>query len=46
MQAYWYSPPDPELPRVFISELKVEELSPAAQAVVHKCAAAAGSCAV
>ena len=22
-QAYWFSPPDPELPRVFISELKV-----------------------
>ncbi|KAL4451426.1 hypothetical protein ABPG77_009498 [Micractinium sp. CCAP 211/92] len=36
LRAYWYSPPDPDLPRVFISELKVEELSPEAQAVVLK----------
>ncbi|PSC71818.1 hypothetical protein C2E20_4941 [Micractinium conductrix] len=36
LRACWYAPPDPELPRVFISEIKVEELSSAAQAVVRK----------
>ncbi|KAI7840585.1 hypothetical protein COHA_005736 [Chlorella ohadii] len=36
LRAYWYAPPDPELPRVFISELKVEELSSQAQAVIRK----------
>jgi hypothetical protein len=25
--AYWYSPPSPEYPRIFLSELRVEELS-------------------
>ncbi len=29
---------DPDAPKVFISELKVEELSPAAQAIIHKLA--------
>lgn len=27
LDAYWFSPPSPEFPRIFISELKVEELS-------------------
>lgn len=35
-QAYWFSPPDPDLPRVFISEVKVEELSPQAQGIIRK----------
>ncbi|EFN52697.1 hypothetical protein CHLNCDRAFT_36784 [Chlorella variabilis] len=35
LQAYWYSPPDPELPRT-ASAMQVGELSPAAQAVIQK----------
>ncbi|MDZ7705568.1 MAG: DUF1338 family protein, partial [Trueperaceae bacterium] len=27
LNAHWYSPPDPELPRIFISELRVADLS-------------------
>lgn len=27
LNAYWYAPPTPDLPRIFISELKVEELT-------------------
>ncbi|DBB01619.1 TPA: hypothetical protein ACH3X1_000259 [Trebouxia sp. C0004] len=35
--AYWYAPPQEHehLPRVFISELRVDELSPEAQKVIH-----------
>lgn len=32
--AHWYAPPREDLPRVFISELRVHELSPEAQAIV------------
>lgn len=35
LDAFWYSPPDPQLPRIFISELRVAELSPAAQALIY-----------
>ncbi len=35
LNAYWYSPPEPQLPRIFISELRVAELSDAAQRVIH-----------
>lgn len=35
LRALWFSPPDPQLPRVFVSEVKVEELTPAAQAVIQ-----------
>ena len=35
LDAYWYSPPEPQLPRIFISELRVAELSDEAQRVVH-----------
>jgi len=35
VNAYWYAPPAPEFPRIFISELRVHELSPAAQAVIR-----------
>jgi hypothetical protein len=34
LNAFWYAPPRPELPRIFISELRVGELSPAAQAII------------
>jgi hypothetical protein len=33
--AHWYSPPQESLPRVFISELRVGELSPEAGAIIH-----------
>lgn len=35
LNAYWYHPPQPEYPRIFISELRVEELSDEAQAIIH-----------
>nr|WP_281377004.1 DUF1338 domain-containing protein [Deinobacterium chartae] len=34
LNAYWYSPPAPEFPRIFISELRVHDLSPQAQAII------------
>lgn len=34
LTAHWYHPPQPALPRIFISELRVHELSPEAQAIV------------
>ena len=34
LDAYWYSPPQDHYPRIFISELRVGELSPGAQAIV------------
>lgn len=46
LRAYWYSPPDPDLPRIFISELKVEELSPEAQLVVRKYSGGPGAAAL
>jgi len=36
LDAYWYAPPTPELPRVFISELKVQSLSETAQQTIKK----------
>ncbi len=35
LQAWWYSPPDDSLPRIFISELLVDQLSPAAAAIIR-----------
>ncbi|GAO44605.1 DUF1338 domain-containing protein [Flavihumibacter petaseus] len=35
LNAYWYSPPAPEFPRIFISELRVPDLSPAAQVTIR-----------
>jgi Domain of unknown function (DUF1338) len=35
LDAYWYSPPHPALPRIFISELRVSELSEIAQTIVR-----------
>ncbi len=34
LTAYWYRPPQPHFPRIFISELRVPELSPQAQAII------------
>ncbi|MBS0031942.1 DUF1338 domain-containing protein [Chitinophaga sp. 22321] len=35
LDAWWYAPPAPQYPRIFISELLVEALSPAAQQIIH-----------
>jgi hypothetical protein len=35
LTAYWYAPPRPRYPRVFISELRVPELSAEAQAIIR-----------
>ena len=34
LDAYWYAPPAPHYPRIFISELRVQDLSPAAQKII------------
>ncbi|WP_316794399.1 DUF1338 domain-containing protein [Pedobacter frigoris] len=36
LNAYWYSPPSPEYPRIFMSELIVEQLSDHAQSLISK----------
>lgn len=36
LNAYWYAPPSPEYPRIFMSELIVKDLSTAAQEVIYK----------
>ena len=36
LDAYWYSPPVEHLPRIFISELRVDELSEQSQRIVRK----------
>ncbi len=33
--AHWYHPPEPRHPRIFISQLRVEELSTQAQGIIH-----------
>lgn len=35
LDAYWYAPPTPDLPRIFISELKVDQLSKSVQECIH-----------
>lgn len=35
LDAYWYAPPSGNFPRIFISELRVKDLSPAAQQIIH-----------
>lgn len=35
LNAYWYSPADPRDPRIFISELRVDDLSPATQSIIR-----------
>jgi hypothetical protein len=36
LNAFWYSPPLPKYPRIFISELRVDDLSDDAAAIVRK----------
>ena len=35
LDANWYAPPSPEFPRIFISELRVQDLSDQARAIIH-----------
>lgn len=34
LDAYWYAPPAPHYPRIFISELRVKDLSPEVQQII------------
>jgi hypothetical protein len=34
LNAYWYAPPEPRYPRIFISELRVEDLPPHIQEII------------
>ena len=34
LDAFWYSPPDPKYPRIFVSELRVQDLSVEAQQII------------
>lgn len=34
LDAYWYSPPSPHYPRIFISELRVKDLTPEVQQII------------
>lgn len=36
LSAYWYAPPAPQYPRIFASELRVDELSAEAQRIIHQ----------
>lgn len=36
LDAYWYAPPTPHFPRVFLSELRVQDLSDKAQGIIRK----------
>lgn len=36
LTAYWYAPPAPNYPRIFASELRVDELSEQAQRIIHR----------
>ena len=36
LNAYWYAPPSPKYPRIFMSELIVKDLSEAAQEIIYK----------
>jgi Domain of unknown function (DUF1338) len=35
LDAYWYAPPTEKHPRIFVSELRVKDLSTATQAIIH-----------
>ncbi len=35
LDAFWYAPPDPALPRIFVSELRVGDLSEEAQSIIR-----------
>lgn len=34
LNAYWYSPPRPDLPRIFVSELRIQDLSERANRII------------
>src|ERR1700742_2134775 len=36
LNAFWYAPPDPRLPRIFLSELRVQDLPEASRRIVEK----------
>lgn len=36
LNAYWFSPPSSEYPRIFVSELRVSDLSELAQKIIYK----------
>lgn len=36
LNAYWYAPPAEKFPRIFVSELRVGDLSPASQELIRK----------
>jgi Domain of unknown function (DUF1338) len=36
LNAYWYAPPAENFPRIFMSELRVDDLSPAIQQIIRK----------
>ncbi|HIY76867.1 MAG TPA: DUF1338 domain-containing protein [Candidatus Sphingobacterium stercorigallinarum] len=36
LDAYWYAPPSDAYPRIFVSELRVEELSPASREIIFR----------
>lgn len=36
LDAYWFSPPEEGYPRIFVSELRVQDLSTTAQDIIHK----------
>ncbi|MGV3557199.1 2-oxoadipate dioxygenase/decarboxylase family protein [Larkinella arboricola] len=36
LNAYWYSPPKPHYPRIFVSELRVRDLSEEAQHIIYQ----------
>lgn len=40
LNAYWFSPPSPEYPRIFVSELRVQDLSQEAQDIIYNYTAA------
>lgn len=35
LNAFWYAPPEPHFPRIFLSELRVNELTEASQAIIR-----------
>jgi Domain of unknown function (DUF1338) len=36
LDAFWFSPPEPHFPRIFVSELRVADLSETAQTIIRK----------
>ena len=36
LNAFWFSPPEPNFPRIFVSELRVDDLSETAQKIIRK----------